>query len=93
MSDYSIAQAKSRFAQLVQEAQAGYAVRITRRGRPVAVLLSEAEFGRLAPRRDSFLVFTQSLRSQAVAEGLALFDESELAGLRDQSERPYPGLT
>jgi prevent-host-death family protein len=94
MSDFSIAEAKSHFSQLVQQAEAGQAVRITRRGLPVAVMLSGAEYERLAGRqsvpRDSLFDFTTRLRLEAAAAGLPLFDEADLQGLRDHSDRPAP---
>jgi prevent-host-death family protein len=88
MPDFSIAEAKSRFAQLVYKVESGQAVRITRRGRRVAVMLSEGEYERLSAPRDGLLAFTSALRSQAAASGMALFNEAELGDLRDQSERP-----
>lgn len=88
MPDFSIAEAKSRFAQLVYQVESGQAVRITRRGRPVAVMLSEREYERLSAPRDSLLAFTSALRSQAAASGVVLFNDAELGELRDQSERP-----
>ena len=90
--DFSIAEAKSQFAHLVNQAESGKAVRITRRGRPVAVLMSEAEYERLSAPREGLLAFTAALRSQAAASGIPLFGDAELDGLRDQSERPVPDL-
>jgi prevent-host-death family protein len=90
MSEFSIAQAKAQFAQLVQQAESGQPVRITRRGRSVAVVLSDAEYGRLssAPlQRESLFDFTSRLRLQAADAGLSLLDDAELTGLRDQTER------
>ncbi len=90
MPEFSIAQAKAQFAHLVQQAEAGQAVRITRRGRPVAVVLSGAEYERLsaAPAtRDSLFDFTTRLRLEAMAAGQSLMGEADLAGLRDNSER------
>lgn len=81
MMDFSIAEAKSRFAQLVHQAEGGQPVRITRRGRAVAVLVSEADFARLSAPREGLLAYT-----------LALFTDADWAGLRDQSERPAPDL-
>jgi prevent-host-death family protein len=89
--DFSIAEAKSQFAQVVHQAESGQAVRITRRGRPVAVVLSEAEYTRLATPREGLLAYTLALRAQAVDAGIAFFDEGELAGVRDRSERARPG--
>ena len=90
MSEFSIAQATAQFAHMVQQAEAGQAVRITRRGRSVAVVLSGAEFERLsaAPAaRDSLFDFTTRLRLEAMAAGHHLMSEAELTGLRDNSER------
>lgn len=47
MSATSIAEAKAQFTHLVCRAENGEAVHITRRGKPVAVLLSEQEYARL----------------------------------------------
>lgn len=47
MSEASIAEAKTQFTRLVTQAEHGEAVHITRRGKPVAVLLSESEYLRL----------------------------------------------
>ena len=92
MSDFSIAEAKSQFAQLVHQAESGRAIRITRRGRNVAVLLSQADYDRLCAPRTGWLAFSQSLRAQADSVGVRLLDDTELAGLRDNSERSSPKL-
>lgn len=55
MSDVSVADAKTHLTRLLQQVEAGEPVQITRRGRPVAVLLSQAEYQRLAQPRRSFL--------------------------------------
>lgn len=92
MSDISIAEAKSRFAELVHQAERGQAVRITRRGRAVAVLVSEADYARLQTGRVGLLAYSQAWRHQAASAGLALAEESDWAGLRDQSGRPPADL-
>ena len=93
VSDFSIAEAKSQFAQLVHQAESGQAVRITRRGRHVAVLLSQFEYDRLCAPTTGFLAFTDLLREQASAIGMSLFEDAELNGLRDNSERSTPELS
>lgn len=50
LEEVSIANAKNNLTKLVYRAELGEAVRITRRGKPVAVLISEAEYGHLAPQ-------------------------------------------
>lgn len=47
MSTVSIAEAKNQLPRMVHEAETGAAVHITRHGKPVAVLISEAEYARL----------------------------------------------
>ncbi len=47
MKSVSIAQAKNALTELLHQVEAGDPVRVTRRGRPVAVMVSEAEFERL----------------------------------------------
>jgi antitoxin Phd len=47
MSETSIAEAKTQPTRLIHQAERGEAVHITRRGKPVAVLLSEEEYARL----------------------------------------------
>lgn len=51
---YSIAEARSRLPSLLDEAEAGIEVELTRRGRPVAVLVSRREFDRLRGRHRHF---------------------------------------
>ena len=43
MADISIAEAKAHFSELVDRAEAGETVRITRRGKPVARLVPETK--------------------------------------------------
>lgn len=92
LSSVSVARAKAQFAQLVHQAESGSAVRITRRGRSVAVLVSGAEYERLQRAPASWLATVDELRAEAAAAGMPLFDEAELSSLRDQSERPAPIL-
>ena len=92
MADMSIAEAKSRFAELVHQAESGHPVRITRRGRAVAVLVSEADYARLNAGRVGLLAYTQQSRAKAAQAGLAPWSDADWTGLRDQSERPAPDL-
>ena len=87
MKESSIRDAKSKFSSLVQGVQKGQPVRLTRRGKPVAVLVSDHEYERLkaagAPRRD-FMRFLQGWRRELIAKGLPFLSDKELAGLRDR---------
>ena len=66
--EYSIAQAKDRFAEAIRAAEAGEPVTLTRRGRPIAVILSEAEYQRLTSPRGDFWTALQEFRATFDAE-------------------------
>jgi prevent-host-death family protein len=51
---YSIAEARSRLPSIIDEAEAGRDVELTRRGKPVAVVVSIREFERLRGVRSRF---------------------------------------
>lgn len=51
---YTIAEARSRLPTIVDEAEAGTEIELTRRGEPVAVVVSVREFDRLRGRRRHF---------------------------------------
>lgn len=51
---YSIAEARSRLRTIVDQAEAGLEVELTRRGQPVAVVVSRREFERLRGKRLHF---------------------------------------
>jgi prevent-host-death family protein len=84
MTVVSIAEAKNHLPRLVQQVEAGEPVRITRRGLPVAVLISEAEYARLVAPRRGIAEFLGAWRREAErVDGFAEGDEFE--GLRDNS--------
>lgn len=66
-SSYSIAQAKDQLARLVREAETGKPVELTRRGKPVAVVVSTADYARLRGDIPSFWEYLSSFRER---EGL-----------------------
>ena len=51
---YSISDARTHLPALVREAEAGQQIKLTRRGRPVAVVISLGEFQRLQTGKGSF---------------------------------------
>lgn len=87
MSQVSIAEAKDNFPRLVQRAEAGEPVCITRRGRPVAVLLSQSEYARLTAPQGSLADFLRAWRAEMDSRGIDYPSDADFAGLRDQSER------
>lgn len=80
---YSISEAKDRLSRLVHAAARNGAVEITRRGRPVAMLVSMQEYERLHGRRVGFWQALEAFRRGAGGD-MALGDDVFL-DLRDRS--------
>lgn len=80
---YSIAEARENLAHVIQEAEQGLPVRLTRRGRPVAVLLSLDEYERLCQKRRSFWEAYQEFRKEYENDEIETADAFE--GIRDSS--------
>lgn len=89
MNAASIAQAKDQFTRLVHQAEQGEAVQITRRGKPVAVLVSAAEYQRLhsGPERRSFWDLITEMRAAPTFEPVD-WPLEEVNAWRDR--RPAP---
>jgi prevent-host-death family protein len=87
MPTLSITQAQANLAALIDRAEAGEAIRITRHGKPVAVLLSTAEYNKLHRRHENLTALAARMRKEAKTQGIALFEDAELEGLRDHSHR------
>ncbi|MGH8528949.1 MAG: type II toxin-antitoxin system Phd/YefM family antitoxin [Nevskiales bacterium] len=88
MKESTIREAKSQLTSLIHEAEKGKAVRLTRRGKPVAVLVSDREYERMQtarqPRHD-FTHFLQGWRREMIAKGLPFVSREELATARDHT--------
>lgn len=80
---YSIAEARDNFHRVVHEAESGETVELTRRGKPVAVLLSLEEYRRLATGRQSFWEAYEKFRRRH--EGSEVETEDVYADVRDPS--------
>jgi prevent-host-death family protein len=61
---YSITQAHNDLSSVVREAEAGRPVTLSRRGRPVAVVVSASEFAQLAPQRRPLAAVIATFRHQ-----------------------------
>lgn len=87
--EYPIAQAKDQLTQLVRLAEQGTAVRLTRRGRPVARIVSEHDFQMLKERGSAGLWATiERFRAHANFDGDDLEDRM-ISSWRDRSpDRP-----
>ena len=86
----SISQARNSLPSLVHEVEAGASVELTRRGRPVAVLLSISDYGRLTGKRPDLWSAIQRFREKTDLEELDV--EQILAGVRDRSPGPEPEI-
>ncbi|MEL6139232.1 MAG: type II toxin-antitoxin system Phd/YefM family antitoxin [Cyanobacteria bacterium J06628_6] len=85
MSQYSIAQAKDKLTQIIRAAEAGNSVEITRRGEPVAVILSIAEYQKLQQPRPNFGEAVQEFRRYIAAEGIEIDPDEIYGDIRDRS--------
>ena len=81
---YSIAEARSRLRRIVDQAEAGVEIELTRRGQPVAVLVSHREFERLRGTRVHFRdAYRKFLKTHSLQEiGV---DDDFAAGARDRT--------
>ncbi len=82
---YSIAEARDQFPRIVHDVETGSPVELTRRGKPVAVIISIEEYRRLAPeRKKDFWTAYQAWRADLDASGIEIEPEI-FEGLRDRS--------
>ncbi len=87
MTTVSIAEAKNQLTRIIQEAETGESVHITRHGKPVAVLVSETEYERLRsnkPEPKSLWDTVLDWRNANNLDWLGLTDE-EIDSWRDKS--------
>jgi prevent-host-death family protein len=79
---YSIAEARAHLPSIVDEVEAGPPVEITRRGKPVAVVLSPDQYESLIQQRASFADAYRIFRTKYDVDRFGL--EGEFADLRDR---------
>lgn len=84
MSDYSVSEAKDSFPQLIREAEAGQEIRVTRRGLPVAFLVSAQRYSELTSGHTSFSERYRSFRKRFADEPMDLDVDELLAKGHDQ---------
>lgn len=71
----SVAEARQNFARLITRAQRGDAIEITRRGEPVAVILSASEYLALRGERPSFIQAARNVRDRLDVASLDIEDD------------------
>lgn len=81
---YSIAETRQNLSALIHDAERGATVAVTRRGRPVAVLVSAARWNKLAGARRSFWDALQEFRQNVDLAPLGSADWAD--NLRDHSQ-------
>ena len=88
---FSIAEAKNRLPTIVHSVENGPSVELTRRGKPVAVLLSIQEYERLSRKYTGFWRAVSQYRRKVEDEGIEISGK-DFKGLRDQSSGREVGL-
>lgn len=88
MKTSTIAEAKSNLSQLIHQLESDEVIHLTRHGKPVAVMLSEANYQKLTQKNNGLFQAIQQWRGQ-LREDSAL-TEAELKQLRTSAqERRY----
>ena len=82
---YSIAEAKNRLPELVREVEQNGPAQLTRRGRPVAILVSIKEYERLQLGRRDFWTAYLDFRKRFKLDELDLDPDIIFADVRDRS--------
>jgi prevent-host-death family protein len=84
MKTSTIAEAKNNLSQLIHQLESDEAIHLTRHGKPVAVMLSEANYQKLTHKGKSLYQAIQQWRNQLDSDsGLT---ESELKNVRATSQ-------
>ena len=81
-NQYTISEAKNRLPAIVHAVEKGPSVKLTRRGRPVAVLLSIKEYEKLSCKHSGFWKALTMLRKEAADVGIS---EKDFEDLRDSA--------
>ncbi len=84
LKQYSIAKARDHFTSLVRSVERESAIELTRRGKPVAVMLSIQEYKRLSTRQTGFWEAYTAFREQVNLRELGI-EPDTFASLRDRS--------
>jgi len=81
---YTIVDAKNKLTSLIHSVETGQAVKLTRHGKPVAVLLSIKDYQRLNRKREGYWSALNSWRKNVEKEGVVVTGE-EFESIRDDS--------
>ena len=81
---FSIVEAKNKLPAIIHSVEEGPSVKLTRNGKPVAVLLSIDEYERLTRKKEGFWAALQKFREILEKEKIE-FTEADFESLRDTS--------
>jgi prevent-host-death family protein len=81
---FSIAEAKNRLSTIIHYVEKGPCIELTRRGKPVVVLLSIQEYERLSRKYTGFWSAVSEFRRKVEDEGIEISGR-DFNGLRDLS--------
>ena len=81
---FSIAEAKSKLPAIIHSVEDGPSVKLTRHGKPVAVLLSIREYEQLAKNKMGFWSALKAFRNNLRNEDIKITD-ADFTKLRDRS--------
>ena len=81
---YTIAEAKSNLPAIIHTVEDGPSIKLTRHGKPVAVLLSIREYEQLAKKKTGFWSALTKFRNILEKENIEITDK-DFADLRDTS--------
>jgi len=80
----TIAEAKNNLSQLIYQLEADETIHLTRHGKPVAVMLSEANYQKLIHKNNSLYQAIQQWRTECKDE--VALTEAELKNIRTSSQ-------
>ena len=83
-NQYPIAEAKNKLPSIIHSVEKGPSVKLTRHGKPVAVLLSIQEYERLILKKQGFWSALKTFRKLTEKEDVVISD-SDFKSLRDSS--------
>ncbi len=81
---FTIVDAKNKLPSIIHSVETGQAVKLTRHGKPVAVLLSIKDYQRLNRKREGYWSALNSFRKQLKKEGVFISGE-DFKNIRDKS--------
>ena len=85
LSSYSIAEAKAQLAQVIRQAEERGPVELTRRGRPVAMVISTQEYQRLGGKPEPAWDVVAQVRKEFDFESLDIDPEEIFTEQKDAS--------